>query len=248
MTNKNILILSGRYPATTFHSPENHRAYANKFGYSYIHRSWPGKSKNPYFNKIEYILEYIDFYDYIFWIDDDAFFLDFENDISNYIPQKGNILTICSSPKYKKIWTYINSGQFMIQASNTSKELLQDVLNVDMDKVKKWWDEDVYGFYSNGDQDAIVYFLMTKYGDLADIRDAYEFNSRIDEIGKNNINILHFTGTSKVKNKSLKSAMKSLNLDYTLINKKYTYLINYRDMRLRKKFIEEYVRYLISIH
>ena len=70
-------IISGRYPNTSFDSVVNHRIYADRYDLTYIHCNWPTKHKNLYFNKLQYLLEYIDIFDAIFWIDDDAFFIDF---------------------------------------------------------------------------------------------------------------------------------------------------------------------------
>lgn len=217
-----ILIVSGRYPITEFLSAENHKAYASKFGYRYSHCSWPGKSKNPYFNKIEYILEHFDKYDYIFWIDDDAFFIDFEFDIASLIPNKNAMVTICSSPEYKSIWTYISSGQFMMRCCDETKNFLKDVIDADLDIIKSWWDESKYGFFTNGDQDAMVYLAENYYNNIFDIRPSSLFNSRLEDIINNEeVNILHITGSKGVKRQSIILASKYLGRSKNLIPNHY---------------------------
>ena len=235
MKCKNILIVSGRYPATDFSSAENHRAYANKHGFTYIHCPWPGTTANPYFNKIEYILEYMDKYDYIFWIDDDAFFIDFDFNIAELIPKHPHLITICSSPKHKNIWTYISSGQFLIKSDERTKKFMLDIMKTNLFTVEEWWDESKYGYYTDGDQDAMVYLSLNKYKDIFDIQDSAIFNSRVEELSKYSVNLLHITGTVKKKKKALKQACAILNRDKHLIPVAYTGIVSLRP----KKTIQE---------
>ena len=92
----NVAIISGRFPQTTFNSSVNHKLYADTFGYDYIHCNWPTKAKNVYLNKIYYILQYIKKYDYIVWIDDDAFFFDFKKVTSSGKSENGGVNTMPS--------------------------------------------------------------------------------------------------------------------------------------------------------
>src|SRR5262245_41615734 len=73
-----IAVVSGHYPASSFEAFVNHRAYCSRHGYTYIFANWPTGERNRYLNKIRYIQAYHSLFDYIFWIDDDAFFLDLD--------------------------------------------------------------------------------------------------------------------------------------------------------------------------
>lgn len=199
-----IAIVSGRNPPTRFESYVNHRAYADRHGYRYIHCNWPTKSNSRYYNKIYYLLEYVDLFDYIFWIDDDAFFFDFTKDLGNFLPSSGKILSFCKSPDFKTLKTFLSSGQFFVKGSDIGKNFLKDILTTDLDKVKTWWTPDL-GFFTNGDQDAIIYLLHTneKYAGIADLYNYRSFNSRpeniLENIDAHNPFIVHFTGTAKAK-------------------------------------------------
>jgi hypothetical protein len=48
----------------------------------------------------------------------------------------------------------------MLKCSDKGGIFVDKVLNVNIDIVKKWWKHD-YGFFTNGDQDAMVYLYMT---------------------------------------------------------------------------------------
>lgn len=243
--SNDILIVSGRYPVTKFSSAENHKAYANKFGYKYSNCSWPGKYRNPYFNKIEYILEHFEKYEYIFWIDDDAFFIDFDFDISSLIPKNDALITICTSPDYKKIWTYISSGQFMIRCCEETRGFLNEVLSSDLDLIKSWWDESKYGYFTGGDQDAMVYLSKVKYKEILDIRNYQLFNSRIEDLNRNEeVRLLHFTGVEKEKLKALKKAKIILKREDNLIPNQYSNcLYTYK----KKPFISRVFNKIISV-
>jgi hypothetical protein len=212
-----IAIISGRYPHTSFKSYQNHKKYADTHGYTYISCCWEGNSSNPYFNKIAYIQHYIDLFDYIFWIDDDAFFLNFELDIFEFTNYSGQFLTICESPKYKKVWTFISSGQFLLRCDNDGKALFNLIESTDMGTVVSFWDESKYGFFTNGDQDVMVYVLENNFKNKYSIIPYHVFNSRIEDLRNGNeINLIHFTGKKEVKIQGLHEAMKILKLDDTL--------------------------------
>ena len=215
-----IAIISGRYPHTDFKSYLNHKKYADAHGYTYISCCWQGNKSNPYFNKIAYIQHYVDLFDYIFWIDDDAFFMNHEKDIFEFTNYSGKFLTICESPKYKKVWTYISSGQFLLRCDREGKKFLDRIECTDMREVRSFWDETIYGYYTNGDQDVMVYVLQKFFPGRYSIISYEVFNSRIDDLKNNRkVNLLHLTGKKNVKKEGLFQAMKLLNLDESLTEK-----------------------------
>lgn len=216
-----VCIISGRYPETVFSSVINHKVYADTFGYTYIHCNWPTSEKNRYLNKIRYILSYIDVYDYVVWLDDDAFFFDFTKDIMQFAPKENNFISICESPSFKELKTFVSSGQFILKGNNQSKSFLNKILNQEILEVKKWWKTDL-GFFTNGDQDIIVYLLKTDHAfkDSYNLFNYKNFNSRYENLFDSDVHkplILHFTGKPKVKMAHYKSVQEKLNLSASLV-------------------------------
>lgn len=208
-----IGVVSGRYPESSFSSHINHKAYCLRHGYCYINANWPTGEKNPYMNKIRYIQEYYHLFDYLFWIDDDAFFINKEVALESLIPEHGEILVACRSPSYKKIHTYLSSGQFLIKCNNLGRSFIDEVGSTDLEMVKSWWDSTPLdlGFFTNGDQDAMVFQILTndQYKDRVKLHDHRVFNSRFEELmGKETPFILHFTGSKVVKAKNYVKAQR----------------------------------------
>lgn len=218
----NVCIVSGRYPLTNFESYINHKIYADKYGYSYIHCNWPTSLKNHYLNKIVYVLSYLEFFDYIVWIDDDAFFFDFEKDIMQFAPQNDSFISFCKSPSHKELKTYLSSGQFVVKSNELSKRFFSAVLKTELSKVQQWWTEDL-GYFTNGDQDIIIYLLLqnTDYKGKMDLYDYKCFNSRCENLFEVDVHkpfILHFTGRGKTKAKDYKMVQHKLNLHPSLVS------------------------------
>lgn len=190
-----IGIISGYYPNNLFCSQINHKCYADHHNYHYIFNS-SADLYEGYFFKIATIRRYLKLFDYIFWIDNDAFFTNFNVSLDKFIFE--DKLVICKSPSTKKLFTKFSSGQFLIKNTKLSEEFLDELHNVNLNDVKKNWREDL-GYFSNGDQDAMVFLSETpKYKDYFHIIDHNNFNNRDYEY--NNINdhfLIHFVGGQK---------------------------------------------------
>ena len=202
-----IGIISGYYPGERFNSQINHKAYADYHGYYYIFNSSPERDSRNYFRKIETIKRYIDLFDWIFWIDDDAYFTNFEISLENFILNaETSDLIICKSPSTKKLFTKFSSGQFLLRNSMRSHLFLNAVMEVDLEKVRAFWREDL-GYFSDGDQDAMVYLseMDSRFGgDYFQTLDHYAFNNRDFEYQARLEEhfLVHFTGTSKIASKA----------------------------------------------
>ncbi|RDK84806.1 putative nucleotide-diphospho-sugar transferase [Marinirhabdus gelatinilytica] len=217
----NVCILSGRYPVTEFQSYINHKIYADHFGYSYVHCNWPTTTKNNYLNKIVYILSIIDHYDYLVWIDDDAFFIDFKKDIMEYRPEGDSFISFCKSPNFKELKTVLSSGQFIVRVNDLSKLFFETVLKTEMDSVKNWWDESL-GYFTNGDQDIMIYLLLEdkRFKNKVDLYDYKKFNSRVENLIDVDVHkplVLHFTGRGKTKQKNYIRIQRNLNIHPSLV-------------------------------
>jgi hypothetical protein len=197
-----ICVLSGHYPGRgIIDFQRNHIEYASHHGYCYINASFYCNVSNPFFNKIIYILNYLPYFDYIFWIDDDALFVDFKRPLNSLICDAE--LVICSSPKNKSIFTKISTGQFLIKRSNWSTRILNDIIKIDMTSVQRLFESRPdLGYFTNGDQDAMIYMLEMSYGyDRVFIHDSSAFNSRVEDMGSTNTVpfIVHLTGSWRKK-------------------------------------------------
>lgn len=200
-------VVSGFYPGRRFNSHVNHAAYCHAHGYYYIDASQPGFDRRRFFRKIEVIHKYLDLFDWLYWIDDDAYFTDFSKPLHAFLGLvEAEHMLICKSPSTKKIFTKFSSGQFFLKNSADSKAFLEAACKVDLAQVKaNFWREDL-GFFSNGDQDAFVYltethprfsqgFIKIVDHNLFNNRD-FEFQQRLDEHF-----LVHFTGPAKIQAK-----------------------------------------------
>jgi hypothetical protein len=223
MSQSRICVLSGRYPASRFESIYNHRAYCNRHGYTYIHCTWPSGQRNPYLNKLAYIREYFDFFDFIFWIDDDAFFLDIEKPLSEFLPAEDHYLSICSSPGFKTLKTFFSSGQFVLRCDALGKDFICSAMDLGEETVKNWWSEE-YGFFTGGDQDRMVFLCNTerRFKEGFKLWDYKHFNSRAANIfgeDPHEVFILHFTGNRRRKSADYAQIQKAMRRGPTLLTK-----------------------------
>jgi hypothetical protein len=202
-----IGILSGYYPGMRFNSPVNHRLYARQHSYRYIFDSTPRFDKRTYMRKLEAILEYLDLFDWLFWIDDDAYFTNFSVPLERFIdmaPESDFI--VCKSPSTKDIFTRISSGQFLLRNTPTARRFIEDALATDLKQVQKWWKTHL-GIFTKGDQDALVYLLESQpsyASPFCSILDHSHFNSRPFEY-ENQLDdhfLVHFTGQKKLLDKA----------------------------------------------
>lgn len=154
---------------------------------------------------------------------DDAFFFDFSKDIMQFAPKGNAFISICKSPSFKKLKTFLSSGQFILKGNTQSKRFLNKILKQEISEVKKWWQEGL-GFFTNGDQDIIVYILKTdkEFKGLYTLHDYKQFNSRYENLFGTDSHqplILHFTGKPEIKMAHYKNVQKKLNLGLALAPK-----------------------------
>jgi hypothetical protein len=156
-----LMIVSGSSRVRTAASL-NHALYAAEHALPYFFDAGPSKVDRIYFHKLHVIRRYLPLADWLFWIDDDAFFTDFRVDLRQVLADAGEAeLVFCKSPVNPRGgWTWMSSGQFFIRNSPDMAALLDAVLETDLATAKAWWDPETYGLFTNGDQDAFVYQLQ----------------------------------------------------------------------------------------
>jgi hypothetical protein len=144
--------------------------------------------------------------------------------LNEYIPDKDNFLSICRSPDYKNIHTFISSGQFMIRCSDLGRKFIDEIGRADLKKIKEWWNDSL-GYFTNGDQDAMVFLLKEKPEFKYSFKryNYKKFNSRIHEITNGgdlkDVFILHITGTKKKKHRDYLKLQHYLNRSPALVDK-----------------------------
>lgn len=139
----------------------NHELYASRNGYTYIYDIAPTRRRR-FEAKVEKIQKFLPLFDWVFWIDDDAFFLQPDVRLESFLDLAPTSSVIfCESPVNEGKWTWLSSGNFFIRNTPESFRLLEEVLATDLDDVSAWWDPSTYGYYTKGDQDAFVYRLAS---------------------------------------------------------------------------------------
>ncbi len=208
-----------------FNSFVNHRLFAEQNGVAY---SWSFMMKkrgtNPYLQKIAAIKEALPRFGAVFWIDDDAYFTDFEWQLYSELVERPKVdLIICKSPINEGRWTWISSGQFFLRSTKKARQFLDAVLATDPDRVRDWWNVEKFGLYTSGDQDSMVYVLATdprfQEGEFFTRLDYSTFNlrefhykARLDEH-----RLVHFASNIISKDQLLKQFIQRLGLNQYLV-------------------------------
>lgn len=143
--------------------------YAKLFGYDFIFDTefYPDKEYKPGWNKIQFILKYINNYDYVMWIDDDAGFIKFDNieeKLKDFI-KSNKSLFIC------KDLNGINSGVMIFKNNEFTKFMLNTI----------WKNRHLYKTNNHGhpgvmEQPAIIDMCNLYYNDVF-IGDGKIFNA-----------------------------------------------------------------------
>lgn len=168
------------------------KIYCDKNNYSIIKsdiRKCP--ERKPHWERIPLILEYLNKYDYLIWIDADAHFYTDSPPITNVIntyPDKLFIFSGDIDAPNNEITCEINSGFFIVKSSEDSKNILD-----------KWlYDDELFTSPKKSEK----IFGANKWNDQAVLRIMY--NDNINNL-KDNSNIIeygilqHFFETDKLK-------------------------------------------------
>jgi hypothetical protein len=176
-----LCIISG-CDSIRFPSHINHRIFAETRGVAYRWSLFETKSdESPFFHKLRTARDALGEFEWVFWLDDDAFFTDFGWDIEAYAARQQSDLVICRGTMNAGVWTYLNSGAFFLRRSARSVAFLDAALNADLSAIREWWDPSIGGKFTAGDQDILTYLLLADPRFAADFclrREFPEFNSR----------------------------------------------------------------------
>ncbi|MDR1678857.1 MAG: hypothetical protein LBR81_03680 [Prevotellaceae bacterium] len=231
ISNNSICLVSGgQYSKDSLDrvaSRTNHNCYAMEHGYNYlcINKSYSNLQK-PYFFKIAAVKEILPSYEWVVWLDNDTFFTDFSSSCFSELiaTAEDNWLIIADSPKLaNRKSPIVNSGVFLIKNTQKAFAFLDEILLTPLEQIKLYYDESKYGFWTNGDQDSIIYSCDKNNWEGVKIIDHNLMNSRKYEY-TNSIEdhfILHLPG-EKNKLLTLNSFARKFDCALSLIPKNIT--------------------------
>ena len=176
-----FLVLSGSSRVRTAASL-NHAIYAARHGLRYVYDATPVPVRLIYLHKIHAIRRHLPQTDWLFWLDDDAFFTDLGRGLRTFLPADPAVeMAFCASPVNPDGgWTWMSAGQLFVRNTPAMLALLDTVIATDIHAVRAWWDPEKLGQFTRGDQDAIVYQLQRddSHGRARERRAWQAFNSR----------------------------------------------------------------------
>ena len=215
--NEKVLVLSGHYPVSHWQAHTNHKIFSGLLGFDYIHAAHATSAKDPYMHKINWVSEYLNLYDYVFWIDDDSYFLDFQSEDAQYLMSAPVGFFLASRTELQGVpIPPINSAFFGLRATPKAFELLSLTRRITENEVSANWsigDGHRYG----GDQDRLwAAFKKLELDKSNDLELVYNLslNGRFQDLAKpkmkSAMKILHLTGKSNKKWKKLRKAVRVL--------------------------------------
>ena len=223
---KKMLILSGHYPISNWQAQTNHHLTATQAGIDYRHMSHCTYATSPYMHKIAWVKEVLGMYEFVFWIDDDSYFMGAEReDFELLSADKLGFFLSGRQANQEGSRPPINSCFFGLRNSPESFELLNAVESLSAEEVEKLWDSQD-GKQYGGDQDRLWLVLKRQFGSELEsgrysLVKGVEFNGRFNDYSAlpnaDWPKILHLTGRNDLKWQKLRKLESNENYDYGLI-------------------------------
>ena len=182
-----------------FASHINHAIYARENGYDYrLQIGLTERAQNGYFLKLAVLERLLPFYDWILWIDDDAFFTDFDGEAIRRLitaaEAEGQFLVMSRQIDA----TPFNTGVMLLQSVPAVQCLLRQALESDPLEVEIWWDPKADGVFLSSDQEAL-WWAISKSGLRSQVRivEPRELNALPDcFLGEvSDLPVVHFYGS-----------------------------------------------------
>lgn len=200
MKDKTIIISgadSYRYDAHI-----NHQRYADAQNIKYeFHKS--ENLPNPFFTKCYAILDSFDKgYEYVLWIDDDAFFLNDSWDCTEVFDQYAEDVVVVRGRNKKNGITFFNNGIMFIRNTENMRDLFSTIPELAWKQLTKNWKPE-WGPLTGNDQPRMIYLTQTRYPESVKVLDYPSFNAHEIEFHKKpnfiktNPPIVHITGQNK---------------------------------------------------
>lgn len=174
MKNKTIIV-SGA-DSYRFDAHVNHKNYADANNIDY-HFFLSTGLKNPFFTKCYAILDAFDKgYDYVFWVDDDAFFIDSEWDLLSIFNRHVEDIVVTQGRSKKSGITLFNNGIMFIKKTRQTRELFETIPKITTKELKRNWIEE-WGPCEGNDQPRMIYLTQTRYPEIVKIYEYPGFNA-----------------------------------------------------------------------
>jgi hypothetical protein len=219
-----LAIVSGGWPLR-YRSGANHALYADVMGLiHHLDNTYYKRLQTPSFHKLAAILRVLDRHDWVMWMDDDAFFMDFEQDVRQFVEwvPADTIFVACRSPVTATgDWTFLNAGVFFVRNCDQGRRLLEQAFSTPRADVIAAWRPQVYGFLTSGDQANLIHVLHRDYLTTHIIlHDWSAFNARPHHWPRgapaNTYPVVHFAGAEGDRRAAIAAFGDRFGLDDTL--------------------------------
>ncbi|MFZ5669667.1 MAG: hypothetical protein ACOY4K_09235 [Pseudomonadota bacterium] len=158
----NLAIVSGGYP-TRYRSHINHDLYARIHGLPfYLDSTRYEGLQTPHFHKIRAVLRVLDRHDWVLWMDDDGFFMDFEQDVRRFVGDVPDevFFVACRSPVNPQgDWTFLSAGTFFIRNCAEGVRFLDEAFRTPKAVVNAQWRPETFGRLTPGEQAHLIHVL-----------------------------------------------------------------------------------------
>ncbi|MCO0634247.1 hypothetical protein NGH33_09940, partial [Micrococcus yunnanensis] len=181
----------------------NHAIYAREHGLDYrLETGIDPHIVTKFDYKVAILRRLLPRYDWLVWMDDDAFFTDFEADNLRRLiseAERDDIsLVIAEGPTEPNgFWSRINTGVMLLRNDETARTIVESTSTADLATVRAWWDDDRDGLFTHGDQDQMWWAIQTGgHAERVRIVGHRELNSRghYYEDSLTDAFVMHFTG------------------------------------------------------
>lgn len=158
---------------------------------------------SPYWHKFVAITNVLPQFDWVLWMDDDAFFTHWDEDSIRALVTRAernqHFFVVAEGPEEEDgAWSKINTGVMLIRNDPRSFLLLERAMTADLESVRAWWSDSRDGLFTSGDQDTIWWTLARtpEMKDGFEIVDHQELNSRPQHYVSSleNATVVHFPG------------------------------------------------------
>jgi len=183
-----------------FNVHKNHLCYSTKHKIDY--EFYLNKNTiNPYFLKIDCILDSFSTHDNVLYLDNDAFFYDFQWDCKNIFDCSDKLFFATKSPKTKFTSSPLfNSGVMFIKKSSKTIEYLKSCKELSDSYLKQNWRHKYYGRFLGNDQPRLIFNLDSYLKGQYELFDYPGFNARPEAFSFQQVYpIVHFAGPHKSK-------------------------------------------------
>ena len=212
-----MIIISGGNKIR-FNSKINHQNYANHHSIEYKNYTGiqydRGLIKRPHYIKIYSLLDALKTHNEVMWIDDDAFFVDFDWDFRKIFEVSDKPFILNKGWSVKAYTPMFNSGVMFVRKNKEVIKMLEEIPNIHVDVLTKEWKQE-WGRGKGNDQPRLIYLSQTKYGHLFDMLDnnKYRFNQRPSHAMHSKAHIVHFAGATDKKQPAIDGFEARMNID-----------------------------------